>query len=310
MSENNFMVKNCASLPMEALLNIASYMNGNEGWQRLKQCKHSTEAQNTCLVPVGKCLLMYFLPATAVTVDVVIGGYLLVPWSGRSVVSAPARILALGPIPWQRRRPDGAEPQAAPDAVRQLGDHGAVHGRRGAVVGQLQVHALQHIEGRLVGETRFLGSMLAIRLPFLAKVSFQILLTRPAANDEDEDRVELTLYFLRLAPWIVRPAPPSARAGTMMAAIRTKFEVALERSRFPESDWTVVGITVAYLLTAPSQQLADMPAPPKNGRKGDPEGKPVEGCLLWFLCSSQICVPPYSFLKGCFRGACLSFSLR
>ena len=37
----------------------------------------------------------------------------------------------------------------------------------------------------------------------------------------------------------VRPAPPSARAGTMMAAIKTKFEVALERSRFPESDWTV-----------------------------------------------------------------------
>ena len=86
-----------------------------------------------------------------------------------------------------------------------------------------------------------LQDLLAIRLPFLAKVSFQILLTRPAANDEDEDRVDLTLYFLRLAPWIVRPSP-SARAGTMMAAVRTKFEVALERSRFPESDWTVVGI--------------------------------------------------------------------
>ena len=55
-----------------------------------------------------------------------------------------------------------------------------------------------------------------------------------------------------------------------MAAIRTKFEVALERSRFPESDWTVVGITAAYLLTAPSQQLADMPAPP-------PPNKAVEG---------------------------------
>ena len=38
MSENKFMVENCASLPMEALLNIASYMIGNEGWQRLKQC--------------------------------------------------------------------------------------------------------------------------------------------------------------------------------------------------------------------------------------------------------------------------------
>ena len=72
--------------------------------------------------------------------------------------------------------------------------------------------------------------------------------------------MELTLYFLRLAPWIVRPASPSARAGTMMAAIRTKFEVA--------SDWTVVGITAAYLLTAPSQQLADMPAPPPPNKAG------------------------------------------
>ena len=80
-----------------------------------------------------------------------------------------------------------------------------------------------------------LQDLLAIRLPFLAKVSFQILLTRPAVNDEDEDedRVELTHYFLRLAPWIVRPASPSARAGTMMAAIRTKFEVALECSSLP-----------------------------------------------------------------------------
>ena len=53
-----------------------------------------------------------------------------------------------------------------------------------------------------------LQDLLAIRLPFLAKVSFQIL---PAVNDEDEDedRVELTHYFLRLAPWIVRPASPS-----------------------------------------------------------------------------------------------------
>ena len=52
-----------------------------------------------------------------------------------------------------------------------------------------------------------LQDLLAIRLPFLAKVSFQILLTRPAVNDEDEDedRVELTHYFLRLAPWIAGP---------------------------------------------------------------------------------------------------------
>ena len=39
-----------------------------------------------------------------------------------------------------------------------------------------------------------LQDLLAIRLPFHAKVSLQILLTRPAVNDEDEDedRVELT----------------------------------------------------------------------------------------------------------------------
>ena len=48
-----------------------------------------------------------------------------------------------------------------------------------------------------------------------------------------------------------------------MAAIRTKFEVALERSRFPASDWTVVGITAAYLLTAPA---ARAPAAQQGGR--------------------------------------------
>ena len=64
--------------------------------------------------------------------------------------------------------------------------------------------------------------------------------------------------------------------------IRTKFEAALERSRFPESDWTVVGITAAYLLTAPSQQLADMPAPPPpNEAKELPDLEPSErGPLL------------------------------
>ena len=30
-----------------------------------------------------------------------------------------------------------------------------------------------------------------LAIPFLAKVSFQILLTRPAANDEDEDTLSL-----------------------------------------------------------------------------------------------------------------------
>ena len=106
----------------------------------------------------------------------------------------------------------------------------------------------------------------AMRLP--AALPREGQLPDPADAPEDEDRVELTHYFLRLAPWIVRPASPSARAGTMMAAIRTKFEAALERSRFPKSDWTVVGITAAYLLTAPSQQLANMPAPPPPNKAG------------------------------------------
>ena len=35
----------------------------------------------------------------------------------------------------------------------------------------------------------------------------------------------------------------------------------------------------------------------KNGENRGPGGWSVEGCLFWFLCSSQICVPPYSFLK-------------
>ena len=51
------------------------------------------------------------------------------------------------------------------------------------------------------------------------------------------------------------------RPASLSAGIRTKFEVALERSRLPESNWRLAGITAAYLLTAPSQQLADMPAP-------------------------------------------------
>ena len=54
-----------------------------------------------------------------------------------------------------------------------------------------------------------LQDLLAIRLPFLAKVSFQILLTRPAA---DKDRVELALNFLS--------AVDRKAHGTMMAADR------------------------------------------------------------------------------------------
>ena len=35
----------------------------------------------------------------------------------------------------------------------------------------------------------------------------------------------------------------------------------------------------------------------KNGKSRAPGGWSVDGPLFWFLCSSQICVPPYSFLK-------------
>ena len=40
-----------------------------------------------------------------------------------------------------------------------------------------------------------------------------------------------------------------------------------------------------------------IPGKNENGEKGGPGGRSVDGCLFWFLCSSQICVPPYSFLK-------------
>ena len=62
---------------------------------------------------------MYFRPATAVTVAVVMGGYRLVPWSGvRSVVSAPPRTLALGsaslaaPLPGPEAPKGGNNPAA------------------------------------------------------------------------------------------------------------------------------------------------------------------------------------------------------
>ena len=42
---------------------------------------------------------------------------------GRSSVTAASALGARGSS--KRHRPDGAERQAAPDAVRQLGDHGA-----------------------------------------------------------------------------------------------------------------------------------------------------------------------------------------
>ena len=43
------------------------------------------------------------------------------------------------------------------------------------------------------------------------------------------------------------------------------------------------------------------------GKKGLAGRSAVEGCLFWFLCSSQICVPPYSFLKEAFWGAYIVF---
>ena len=63
-------------------------------------------------------------------------------------------------------------------------------------------------------------------------------------------------------------------------------KVALELSRFPESDWTVVGITAAYLLTAPSQPLADMPAPAAQRAGGCWKELPEtlakkKACFMW-----------------------------
>ena len=38
MTENNFMVENWTSLPEGLVSNITTYVNGCEGWRRLKQC--------------------------------------------------------------------------------------------------------------------------------------------------------------------------------------------------------------------------------------------------------------------------------
>ena len=51
-----------------------------------------------------------------------------------------------------------------------------------------------------------LQDLLAIRLPFLAKVSFQILLTRPAVNDEDEDEDRVAYALLPQAGAVDREA--------------------------------------------------------------------------------------------------------
>ena len=45
MSENNFMVENCASLPEGLVSIITTYINGSEGWRRLKQCDALRELQ-------------------------------------------------------------------------------------------------------------------------------------------------------------------------------------------------------------------------------------------------------------------------
>ena len=86
-------------------------------------------------------------------------------------------------------------------------------------------------------------------------------LENPLYRERDEGGAHALLPQAGAVDREARVSVASARAGTMMAAIRTKFEVALERSRFPESDWTVVGITA-------SQQLADMPAPPPPNEAG------------------------------------------
>ena len=67
-----------------------------------------------------------------------------------------------------------------------------------------------------------LQDMLAVPLPFLAKVSFQLLLSRPAQDPFKDGRqrgLEFQHYFLKLAP------SPAARAGAMMAAIRSKLGI-------------------------------------------------------------------------------------
>ena len=45
MTENNFMVENWTSLPGGLVSNITTYVNGCEGWRRLKQCDALRELQ-------------------------------------------------------------------------------------------------------------------------------------------------------------------------------------------------------------------------------------------------------------------------
>ena len=45
MSESNFMVENWTSLPEGLVSNITTYINGCEGWRRLKQCDALRELQ-------------------------------------------------------------------------------------------------------------------------------------------------------------------------------------------------------------------------------------------------------------------------
>ena len=172
---------------------------------------------------------------------------------------------AFRPVPLEEPRAPQAEADVA--VLRPRGSAWTRELRLRPLPGQdvFSVDAMRLLVDRL-------QDMLAVPLPFLAKVSFQLLLSRPAQDPFEDGRqrgLEFQHYFLKLAPWIVRPAAsPAARAGATMAAIRSKLEVALERSRFPESNWRLVGISAAYLLTAPTQQLGEIPAPPPPNKAG------------------------------------------
>ena len=88
--------------------------------------------------------------------------------------------------------------------------------------------------------------MLAIRPPYLAKVSFQLLLSRPTEDDEEESSSRTTSSSWR-------------RAGTMMAA---------RALPLPQVELAPRGHHSGVLLTAPSQQLANMPVPPPPNEAG------------------------------------------
>ena len=104
-------------------------------------------------------------------------------------------------------------PLEEPRAPRAEADVAVLRPRGSAWTRELRLRPLPGQDVFTVDAMRLLvdrlQDMLAVPLPFLAKVSFQLLLSRPAQDPFEDGRqrgLEFQHYFLKLAPWIVRPA--------------------------------------------------------------------------------------------------------